>query len=64
VTPRLRSAAIFAAVFLVVNLGIDVWQGGGLTAGALLSTLLTTAVATLVYLLFLRWQDSRRDKSE
>ncbi|MFO6465390.1 hypothetical protein ACK8OR_13425 [Jannaschia sp. KMU-145] len=60
-TPLMRALALFAGIFFVVNLGFDAYRAGGLTAAAFASAFVTTAIATLLYWLFLRWQASRKD---
>ncbi|MCK0167447.1 hypothetical protein MWU52_07805 [Jannaschia sp. S6380] len=58
-----KQGAIFAAIFLIVNLALDVYRAGGLTTGALASSVVTTLVATVLYvtiIAFLRRRDTRK----
>ena len=54
-----RKVAIFAAIFFVVNLAFDAYRAGGITAGAVASAIFVTIVATIVYVVYLRWRASR-----
>ncbi|TFL16915.1 hypothetical protein [Jannaschia formosa] len=56
-----RKVAIFAAIFFVVNLAFDAYRAGGVTPGAVTSAIFVTIVATVVYVVYLRWR-ARRDE--
>ena len=55
-----RRAAIFAVIFLAVNLAFDAYRHGGLTTAIVGTSLIVTAVATAAYLAFLHLL-ARRD---
>ena len=57
----MRKAAIFAAIFFAANLAFDAYRRGGLTLPVVGTALLTTAVATLLYVGFLYLLGRRRD---
>ncbi|MGB3555658.1 MAG: hypothetical protein WBA25_13565 [Jannaschia sp.] len=62
-SPLLRKAALFTAIFFVANLAFGAYRAGGLTSGVVVSAIVTSLLATGLYLLITYVMNRRREKN-
>ena len=55
---------VFAAIFLVLQLGFDLMQDVPITPGVFLSRLITTILATAFYGALTLWLKKRRERKD
>ena len=55
---------VFAAIFLILQVGLDLAQGVPLSPGVFLSRLITTAIATGLYGALTLWLKKRRQRKD
>ena len=59
-----QQIAVFAAIFLIFQIGFDWMQGAAITPGLFLSRLVTTFVATVIYAVLVLWLKKRNEPEE
>ncbi len=55
----IAQAAIFFIVFVVLTVLIQMILGNALTAGVILGQVIMAAIATVLFMLFMRWYQRR-----
>lgn len=55
---------VFAAIFLILQLGLDLMQDVPITPGVFLSRLITTILATAFYGALTLWLKKRRERKD
>jgi len=60
----IQQIAVFAAIFLILQIIFDVVQGVPLTPGVFLSRLITTIIATAFYGALTLWLKKRKERKE
>ena len=60
----LQQLFVFAAIFLVLQVGLDLAQGIAVTPAVFASRLITTVIATAVYAVLLMWLKKRKERGD